>query len=164
MKRFIFGFILTTLFSLMLYLSISFLNTPIYKIRFNTNGGSKTPSILVKENSTLSSLPVTTKENYEFLGWYLDNDLFDLKTKITKDYLLEAKWSLKSLPTYEISFDTLNGKNLSSLILPENSTLDNLPIPEKEGYTFKYWLYQNKEVKDLKVSQDMTLIAFYEKN
>ena len=98
MKRFIFGFILTTLFSLMLYLSISFLNTPIYKIRFNTNGGSKIPSILVKENSTLSSLPVTTKENYEFLGWYLDNDLFDLKTKITKDYLLEAKWSLKSLP------------------------------------------------------------------
>ncbi len=164
MKRFIFGLILISIFSCTLYFSIRFLNTPVYKIRFNSNGGSIVENILVKENTELSKLPITTKENYEFTGWYLNDELFDLATKITKDYLLEAKWQPKALPTYEVSFDSLNGENIPSLNMEEGSILKDLPIPTKEGYTFKYWLYQNKEVKDLKIMQDMTLVAFYEKN
>ena len=165
MKRFIFGVILISIFSATLYFSISFLNTPVYKIRFNPNGGSKVENILIKENTSLKSLPLPTKENYEFAGWYLDNEPFKLETKITKDYLLEAIWLLKDLPTYKISFDTLNGDTLEPLI-KEEGTINNtdLPIPTKEGYTFKYWLYQNKQVTTLLLTHDITLIAFYEKN
>ena len=83
--------------------------------------------------------------------------------EITKDYTLNAVWKEKDTPTYNICFDTLNGNDISCLSLKENEVLENLPIPQKTGYQFENWLYQNKVINTLKVTQNMTLIAKYQK-
>ena len=163
MKRLLFGFILISSFFLIVFGAYKFLNTPTYHIRFNSSGGSKVESILIKENNNLAKLPTPTKENYEFVGWYFEGKPFDLNIEITKDYTLNAVWKEKDTPTYNICFDTLNGNDISCLSLKENEVLENLPIPQKTGYQFENWLYQNKVINTLKVTQNMTLIAKYQK-
>ncbi len=163
MKRFLFGFVLISLFLILVFTSSQILDPKKYKIRFNSNGGSIVNSILVNENTSIEKLPTPSKKNYEFVGWYLDNEPFDLTTKIKKDYNLEAKWQIMAAKKYTISFDSLGGTPIEDLVLEEGESLKNLPTPTKEGYKFLYWLYQNKELKDLKVTKDMTLIAKWQK-
>ena len=163
MKRFLFGFVLIIMFLVLVFTSSKILDAKKYKIRFNSNGGSIVNSILVKENTTIDKLPSPSKKNYEFVGWYLDDELFDFNTKITQNYNLEAKWKLMEAKKYTISFDSIEGSKIDDITLEEGTTLDNLPIPTKEGYKFLYWLYQNKELKELKVNKDMILIAKWQK-
>ena len=117
MKRFLFGFILISSFITIVYGTYRFLNTPTYHIRFNSTGGSKVENILIKENNTLKNLPTPTKENYEFVGWYFENNPFDLTLKINQDYTLNAVWKEESKKTYTIYFDTLGGITINPIIL-----------------------------------------------
>ncbi len=163
MKRFIFGLLLISVFLSLVYTSYKVLDAPSYKIRFNSNGGSMVESIKVKNNDVLDALPISNKKDYEFVGWYLDDLPFDLSMPITKDYTLEAKWEKVKEPVYKVSFDALNGTTLPSIEIKEGTILSDLPIPIKDGYKFITWLYQNKEVKDTPVKNDMVLVAKWEK-
>ncbi len=163
MKRFLFGFILISIFLFVVYEAYQFLNTPTYHIRFNSNGGSKVESILIKENNSLEKLPTPTKENYKFVGWYLNDTPFDLSLEINQDYTLNAIWQELATNTYTISFDTLGGNIIEPLTLKENEVLEELPLPEKEGYKFENWLYQNKIITSLTATRNMTLVAKYQK-
>ena len=82
---------------------------------------------------------------------------------ITKNYTLEAKWEEKDSKVYTISFDTLGGSLVKDLKVKENEVLKAFPLPEKEGYTFKNWLYQNKAIEELLVTKDLTLVASWQK-
>lgn len=163
MKRFLFGFILTFSFGLVLYASYRFLNIPTYKIRFNSSGGAKIETILVKENQVLSSLPEPTRQNYDFVGWYNDTEPFDLNIKITHDYVLTAVWEESAPKTFNIYFDTLNGEIINSFSDTSGTTITNLPTASKEGYQFIGWYYHNKKVQELTLTQDITLVAKYQK-
>ena len=159
MKRFIFGFILLGILSSLIYFSYTFFKTPTYKIKFN----SKIESIVIKENEKVNSLPKITKDNYNFLGWY-DNDLlFDVNMPITKDYNLEAKWEEKDIPTYTIRFNTLTNEEIEPLIVKEGEVIDGLPFIEATGKTFIGWSYQNKKIDKITGSKDMTLVALWQR-
>ena len=106
---------------------------------------------------------ILTKENYEFVGWYFENNPFDLTLKINQDYTLNAVWKEESKKTYTIYFDTLGGTTINPITLEENTSLNEFPIPEKEGYKFENWLYQNKVINNLIANKNMTLIAKYQK-
>lgn len=41
-----------------------------YTVSFNSQGGSAVSPVVVSEMGTISPLPVTTKENAQFMGWY----------------------------------------------------------------------------------------------
>ena len=161
MKRFIFALMLISAFLLVLYETNKILNVPTYKIKFNTNGGSAVDSILIKENKEISKLPVTSKENYEFVGWYLNGEAFDLSLNINQDYTLDAVWKEKEAKTFTINFETLGGNNIESIELKENEELIDLPIPIKEGYEFETWMYQNKAINKIIGTKNMTLVAKY---
>ncbi len=163
MKRFIFGFVLITVFLGVIYGSGKILYAPSYKIRFNTNGGSVVDTILVRENEKLDKLPVTTKNNYEFVGWFNGDEVFNLDVVIDKDYTLEARWVKKESEKFTIKFDSLGGSKIDDIKLVKGSHLDNLEEPVKEGYKFVSWVYQNKDVLDIIVDKDMILVAKWEK-
>lgn len=64
-----------------------------YTISFNSNGGPSIPSITVDSYSTVESLPQPTRQDYEFLGWHLDGELFETPYFITNHGIeLEARW------------------------------------------------------------------------
>ncbi len=64
-----------------------------YKITYNTNGGSQIAE--EKQTNLPNPLPATTKDGYEFVGWYTDADFTTLAQPgqaLTADTTLYAKW------------------------------------------------------------------------
>ena len=66
-----------------------------YTLKFETNGGTAVPSVRVKENTvvTLSDYE-TSKNGYQFAGWYIDKALTQTFTFVTinSDMTVYAKW------------------------------------------------------------------------
>ena len=62
---------------------------------FETNGGSKLPSISVEWNSTITAPFSPVKDGYKFAGWYADEGLktkFDFSKRITSNTKIYAAW------------------------------------------------------------------------
>ena len=67
----------------------------VYKVTFDSKGGSKVASQTVDKNGKIKNV-TPKKTNYKFEGWYTDSACkkkFSLTTKITKNMKLYAKWS-----------------------------------------------------------------------
>ncbi len=163
MKRFLYGFTLISIFLIIIIASSKVFSPKKYKIKFDTNGGTLVNSVLIKENELIDKLPVSNKKGYEFVGWYLNDLPFSQDIKIKQDYTLVAKWKILDAKKYTVFFDSLGGTLVEPIVIEEGQTLSDLPLPTKEGYEFLYWLYQNKELKDFKVTKDLTLVAKWKK-
>ncbi len=74
-----------------------------YKVVFETKGGSIVKSISVEENKELTFPTNPTKEGFEFVGWYLDENYVEkVQTPyiVTKNVTFYANW--QALETTEI--------------------------------------------------------------
>ena len=63
---------------------------------FDSNGGSSVDSQTINAGATATEPTDPTKEGYNFLGWYSDQELqtaFDFSTAINADTTLYAAWS-----------------------------------------------------------------------
>lgn len=119
-----------------------------YYVFFETNGGSAISAYQMNAGETLSSVPfTTTKDGYNFAGWYVDPDLqVPLSTiSIDKDTTLYASWSLSDV---YVTFDSQGGSNVDTLIVPVDEVIPQLPTPTRDGYIFKGW-YENNEITQL---------------
>ena len=61
-----------------------------YTVTFSYNG--KKEKIKVIGGNTVSPISNPKKENYEFLGWYFDGELYDFSLPIEKNITLTAKF------------------------------------------------------------------------
>ena len=122
--------------------------------------------VSVKHGFTVSRPTNPTKEEYIFLGWLYDNVLFDFDTKITKDITLNAYFEKDSdyKIKINISFNSVNGGDFSSVSVRRWDKIGPLPVCEKEGYDFIGW-YLNDTLIDenyiVTEIEDFTLIARY---
>ena len=101
----------------------------LYKITFDAKGGNVSPSYMyLEKGQTIPTLPVATKDGYEFTGWYLNSIDFDAENYyIEEDITLTTKWwtqvTLTDEDTYTVTQDCtyiyLEGI-LSNLIKPMN--------------------------------------------
>jgi uncharacterized repeat protein (TIGR02543 family) len=68
-------------------------------ITFDTNGGNSLKTIVEEVGFNLNSLPVTQKEGFVFLGWYLESTFTTSVTfpmnLVDASYTLFAKWTVK---------------------------------------------------------------------
>lgn len=48
---------------------------PVYEFKFHENGGSEVSDFEVQKRDWTGTLPVTTKEGYHFVGWFIDENL-----------------------------------------------------------------------------------------
>ena len=73
---------------------------PIYTVSFDSDGGTPVESQLVIRGETASNpgAPVRTGL-YTFVGWYLDDTLYDFSSPVMSDLTLVAKWKLTSEPS-----------------------------------------------------------------
>ncbi len=141
------------------YVAYTIFNDDYYNIKFDTNGGIKLEDLKVKKEEQIYSLPVVTKDGYEFVGWYLEDELFDLNVPVKKDVTLKAKWEESESKTYTLKFDSLGGNEVNDMIVEENKIVE-APEPIKEGYKFVGWMYHNKAFDFSKpIIEDMVLVA-----
>ena len=117
-------------------------NAKKIKVNFETNSENTIEPIEVTYNETYGTLPVPTKENYIFEGWYLEQELINkvddnTLVKTSSNHTLYAKYNGKK---YNLTIDS-NGGNYDGdtsidLVLGTNYTLKE---PTREGYTFVEW-------------------------
>ena len=149
--------------ALILVCVIAITSSSNVEVSFDSLGGTKVETIKVKKGSTITKPENPTKEGYSFIAWMLDGEEFDFDKKITKNIKLTAKWKEESGIIYTISFDTDGGNKVDNIKV-KNGKINNLPIPEKKGYTFVGWYNKTEkvEVGDT-ISKDITLKAKWEK-
>lgn len=134
----------------------------IYKITLNNDGVSEV--IEVKEKNTVTKPTTPEREGYDFDGWYYNGTKFDFTTIITKDITLEARWTAKNVTKWEVTFDVSGGTPIDKLNVVDGEKIDEIPKPEKTGYKFISWYYNEKEFNfDQKITNNITLVAKWEK-
>ena len=125
------------------------------------NKGSKTIEPLAPE-----------RINYRFLGWYLNNELFDFDTNLNDSITLKAEWVEEIIepvvPDVSVSFDFDNGTSPISIKIESGTKVIEPKSPTKEGYTFVGWF---KNILDTvpynfqaHLTTDLSLIAKYEES
>ena len=141
-------------------------------VTFDTDGGESIESIKVEKGKTIT-LPTTTKDGFNFLGWYNGEVLVKGDEVYDSDTTLKAKWEevkveqVEEKKTFTVSFNTNGGNKVSSIKVECGKTLGTLPTPKKDGYTFVSWADKNGKVilKGAKLScENVTLYANWEKS
>lgn len=127
-----------------------------YIISFDTNGGSTINDKVVEEGSKVTQPFDPKLENANFLGWYLNDVLFDFNTEITSNITLVAKWS----NNYQVSFDTDGGSYIPPRIAEEGKTIIRPGNPTKENYIFLGWYLNDQEFTfEPPITNNITLTA-----
>lgn len=110
-----------------------------FVVNFDANEGKSVSAITAEEGQTITELPETTREGYQFDGWYTAKDGGDRVTKIdalTGDMTLYAHWTAT---TYTVDFDTQGGDKVDSITANIGEKVTELPTPERKGYVFAGW-------------------------
>ena len=124
---------------------------PIFKVSFNSNGGScSTSSKNVTYTATYGDLPVPTRTGYTFKGWYTSASgtikiTGESKVNITSNQTLYAQW----IPnTYTVVYNPNGGIGTTANSSHTFDTAKSLNINNftKEGYSFKGWS-KNKDAE-----------------
>lgn len=128
-------------------------------------------SYLVEDETYFSSnftygetapMPTTfpEKEGYLFVGWYLDEELFNFNTVLSKDTTLTARFVAIEKPKYSVTFYDYNGNQYGGVQIIEEGQSAILPgHPIREGYTFIGW---NKDFNC--VTEDLEIYPTYSAN
>jgi len=130
----------------------------IFSVRFETNQGSQVSSINFVEGENLNSseIPVPTRPNYVFDGWFSDSSLtqrLSSSVQVNSEMVIYAGWILAN----ELSFETNSELSIPSIIRTDDEPilLSDLPSLSREGFIFNGWyLDQNFNTK---VSEDIIL-------
>ena len=136
--------------------------TAYYKVEFECYGGTLVSTQLVEYGKKLEKVS-TTKERYEFLGWYKDPEFsepFELDSLILESMTLYAKWKGKDIL---VNFETNGGSFVESVIGEYGKPLEKVTAPKKDGYIFMGW-YKDKNFTSFfsyseKLTNDLTLYA-----
>ena len=119
-------------------------NNKTYIVTFDSDGGLEVEKVQVKKGATIV-LPNTTKNGYNFVGWFDNNTKVTTNLKVTKDILLKAKWISLSAKTYIVTFDSDGGSIVEELIVECEKELKLPNNPTKEGYEFVSWVDKNEK-------------------
>jgi uncharacterized repeat protein (TIGR02543 family) len=137
-----------------------------YSVNFNSNGGSEVSSIIRLDGETLGYLPNTSKQGYDFDGWWTEvtggTKILD-STTVSDDVTYYAHWIRL---TYTATFDANEGAaQTTSISQLYGEVIGTLPTATRIGYTFDGWWTEAKggdEVLDSTiVTENITYYAHW---
>lgn len=137
-----------------------------YTVIFNSDGGTVISNQTIEENKNIVRPTDPIKKGYEFVDWYLNNQVFDFNTKVTNNITLLAKWKKveEKVTKYTVTFNSDGGTVIQKQIIEENKNIVKPANPIKKGYKFAGWYLNNKVYNfNTKVTSNITLIAKWEK-
>ena len=137
-------------------------------ITYTLDGGKLAAGYPTKyvEGQGLATLPTPTKDEYKFLGWYLNNvKVTSISTSQTGNVTLVAKWE-KIIVNLNITYNLDGGTNETNAptTFVKGTGLATLPTPTKDGYEFKGWLLNGNVVTSIatSITTDVVLTAQWE--
>ena len=120
-----------------------------YVISFDTDGGSTVDSQTLKHGDLVEEPQDPVKAGYDFVCWVTSDDEslaeewdFDSDT-IEEELTLYAVWEASTVTVkFDLDGGTVDGADYAADIeVVYGGTYGELPVPEKEGYTFDGWVY-----------------------
>lgn len=81
-------------------LSAEWIKEEYINVTFSTDTEEKFDKINLLKGNKIEKLPISNKDGYEFIGWYLNDKLYE-NQEINSDVILVAKYE-KIIPKYEI--------------------------------------------------------------
>ena len=128
-----------------------------YKITYVCYGGINTNPSTANIESEEITLSAPLRDNYEFVGWYLDEDFQQPITAIPAgldhDLTIYAKFNYEQFVINYINVGDAEGTvnpNPSSYNVDDEITLQN---PTKKGYVFKGWYSSNSFTDENKITK-----------
>ncbi len=137
----------------------------IYKVRFESNGGSRVPLQIFYKGMKKKPLQEPIKKGYDFKGWFTDLQLtnaFNLYSdEVDQDLTLYASWGLKQF-NVTISHDNLIPDQ--NLRIGYDETLTGYYVPDIPGYSLEgIYLdsnYRSKlDLTEYRIDQNLHLYA-----
>lgn len=128
-----------------------------YQVDFKTNCDETIASQVLNYNELVESPLLSPRNGYIFLGWYLNDTIYDFNQNVKNSMTLEAKWEMEK---YTVQFITNSIENIESQIV-NYQEYANIPKPiYKEGFQFLGW-YLGDVLYDfsMPVAKDITLEA-----
>ncbi len=132
-------------------------------------------SIETSGNELISLPSAPKKDNYEFKGWFFDNNSF--KNELKEDTYLNISLDedvnvysfyediIEPVDEFKVTFETNGGNKMDPLI---TSLILEEPIPTKKGCTFLGWYLEKTFISKVnfpfEVTKDITLYAKWEEN
>lgn len=128
-------------------------------IKFETGTNEVILSKYTKKNQKIEKPTDPTLDGYVFVEWQLDGNRFNFNEPVKDNIVLTAKWAKEEY--IEVAFNTNSDVEIEPVKLLKGYKLENLTIPNKEGFEFIGWylndkLYENEELYD-----NVTLCAEY---
>ncbi len=110
----------------------------MFRITFDSDGGTNVPSISLKEGDVFHAPAVPTRPGYVFQYWEdADGNKVTEGTQLEpKDITLHAVWKQT---TYTVSFDTRGGSFITAMTLQDGDKLVLPAAPTKAGFNFSHW-------------------------
>lgn len=137
----------------------------ICQIQFNVNGGTQINSLDIECGTKISEPIQPNKDGFDFIGWYIEDNIVDFdKLTINEDLILEAKWKVReNVEIVTVKFDTQGGNEITDIELAKGAKLTPPLNPQKKGFVFKYWSYNNQRFDFINgINEDITLVAIWE--
>ena len=120
--------------------------------------GEEIYPVIVKENELVEK---RKNEKDNFIGWYLNDNLYDFSREVKSDLILKAKY--EEIIMHKVTFDTDGGNEISPVMVKEGKTLLEVEEPTKENYVFKGWLNGEEKYNfNSPVVTDLNLKAWWE--
>ncbi|OHX63945.1 InlB B-repeat-containing protein [Flammeovirga pacifica] len=91
-----------------------------FVVSFDPDNGGQLQQVTVNEDEMVQEPEAPTKEGYEFVGWYLGDDLFDFTTPITSNITIIAKWELGAGET-TVTYATMSPEDFQAMELGEHA-------------------------------------------
>lgn len=120
------------------------LNTSLFTVMFVDEDGQVFDDSHVIGGAIAPTIAIPSKENYDFLGWYLNNQEYDFRTPIDEDITLVAKWKAKKFNNKEDFLTAINK------LVQDNPTIWTYYAPEEDSLYFNV-----SSIKDFACIQDI---------
>lgn len=118
--------------------------------------------VIVAEGEKLNKPADPVREGYVFLGWYLNNELYDFDSPVFSDLDLEAKFEeIKEEKEYTVTFVVEGVKEIQ--IVKGGEKADKPEDPVKPGYIFIGWYIGNEQYLFNVVKSDIEVEAKFAK-
>lgn len=129
-----------------------------YEVTFDLVYDIETFSENVLEGETVTEPDNPVRDGYKFVGWYLEEEVFDFNSPIEDNLTLKAVWQKEHTVIFYLD-EELTEEYESEIVLDGNKVLKPTE-PEKVGYSFVGWFVEDEEFDfDSEVKDDLNIVA-----
>lgn len=146
------------------YGNVALTKDVLYYVSFNSNGGTAVASQVIGSGQTATKPSNPTKTNYNFKGWYTNEDCtteYSFETVVTDNIILYAGWSKisgsssggSSSKKYSVITDnTENGSIKSSTERAAAGRIVTITVTPDDGYEINNVMVTDANGKEIKIT------------